>query len=54
MPSWQEIAVSASFVVIAFGVFRFGVKYFHLFEGVGGKQHEEMQLDEAARNLSIA
>ncbi len=54
MPSWQEISVSASFVVIAFGVFRFGVKYFHLFEEEGGEQHEEMQLDEAAKNPTTA
>jgi len=32
MPSWQEIAVSASFVVVAFIVFAFAVKYFDLFE----------------------
>lgn len=32
VPSWQEIAVSASFVVVAFIVFGFAVKYFNLFE----------------------
>lgn len=32
MPTWQEIAVSASFVVVAFMVFRFAVKYFNLFD----------------------
>ncbi len=32
IPSWQEIAVSASFVVVIFIIFGFAVKYFDIFE----------------------
>jgi len=31
VPSWQEMAVSASFVVVSFIIFAYGVKYFGLF-----------------------
>jgi len=32
VPSWQEVAVSASFVVVSFIIFAYAVKYFDLFE----------------------
>jgi Ni/Fe-hydrogenase subunit HybB-like protein len=42
IPSWQEIAVSASFVVAAFLIFGFAVKYFDLFE-----EHEHENANES-------
>lgn len=46
MPTWQEVAVSASFVVVAFIVFRFAVKYFNLFD-----DHHEAPETEGAPEM---
>jgi len=43
MPSWQEVAVSASFVVVSFIIFGFAVKYFDLFEEEDHEGHESIE-----------
>ncbi len=43
VPSWQEVAVSASFVVVSFIIFAIGVKYFDLFAEEDHEPHESIE-----------